>query len=74
MEQIIGETTIGYSVTPDQDSYTLEVDIPPVAGINKTAFDSLVLTTVMQGAVLLHGSYVLDDPASFIKIPQLITR
>jgi hypothetical protein len=70
----LGDQIVEYMVTPDKNSYTFDFRFPAVAKLHRTSFDSLVLTTTMRGAVLLHGSYRLDMPASFITIRQLVRR
>lgn len=67
-----GENT--YSLAPGDGPVTSEFTFTPDAALNKAAFTSLELTTVVTGPVVFHGYYELEDPASHFTIPTLVKK
>ena len=67
-----GEST--YQVAPGDGPVTSEFTFTPDAALNKASFSSLELTTLVKGAVLNHGYYELEDPASHFTIPTWLKK
>ena len=67
-----GEAT--YVVTPGTFEYkiNLELDVPDE--LQGKVINSLEMTTVVRGAVALHGAFSVDDPSSTISLPTLSRR
>lgn len=64
----IGTQSIDFVVTPAREVYPLDVDMT-VELQSATPLTSITLETLVDGPSLLTGSFELENPASFIRIP-----
>jgi hypothetical protein len=71
---LIGEAEVSYTVTPAQSMYENEFTITPDAALNMAEFTTLELNLLNRGASVEHSWYSLDEPASFITIPQWVVQ
>ena len=69
----LGSAVIEHTVTPGEGSHTYEFSLKLDAALAKAQFSSLDLVTRVRGAAANHGFFELDDPASYITIPTLVT-
>ncbi|MDQ3953495.1 MAG: hypothetical protein M3279_11120 [Actinomycetota bacterium] len=51
--------------------HTTKVDITLDAALDKKQVTNLTVATYIHGPAVLHGTVVLDDPASFVTLPAL---
>ena len=69
---LIGETSVQYLVTPAQSLYETKIKIQPDPALNGARFTTLELEVQNRGASVEHSWVWLDDPASFVSIPQWV--
>lgn len=69
---VVGHAEESYVVTPGTYEYALRFDIDVPDELHAVTITSLEMTTVVRGAVVLHGAFSVDDPSSTIAVPTLV--
>lgn len=70
---VLGHAEESYLVTPGTYEYRLRFDIDIPDELQGVTLTSLEMSTVVRGAVLLHGAFSVDDPSSTVTVPTLVT-
>jgi hypothetical protein len=70
----LGSATKTYDLTPTQSVYEVPFEIDLADEVDKKTTVALVMTVTIRGASYQHGSYELDDPASFVVVPNWIKK
>ena len=66
----LGTASVTYDLSPTSAQYEVKFEIELADELDKKQLTALTMTVTQRGAAQQHGSYELDDPASFLVVPS----